>query len=224
MGRYGYGRVRLDSSINSSPRRPVIVLQENIVPYVRSGNSRKLGQMNVHQLPWPSEELEALGETSVALKITLSYFIQPNPSRRGWQSKFRYQNFALRFAVRAASETAERFQQRINKINRDDMGDERENSMPDPDGAGWLLRSRLRSRGSLHSDTWFGTAAALANKSEIAVFPVGGWWKEVGAQLEEDVEMRYALVVSLEVSTDADVNIYSPIATAIANAIAVGTP
>ncbi len=224
VGRYGYGRVRLDSSINSSPRRPVIVLQENIVPYVRSGNSRKLGQMNVHQLPWPSEELEALGETSVALKITLSYFIQPNPSRRGWQSKFRYQNFALRFAVRAASETAERFQQRINKINRDDMGDERENSMPDPDGAGWLLRSRLRSRGSLHSDTWFGTAAALANKSEIAVFPVGGWWKEVGAQLEEDVEMRYALVVSLEVSTDADVNIYSPIATAIANAIAVGTP
>lgn len=224
MGRYGYGRVRLDSSINSTPHRPVIVLQETIVPYVRSGNSRKLGQMNLHQLPWPVGELEALGETSVTLKVTLSYFIQPNPSRRGWQSKFRYQNFALRFAVRAASETAERFQQRINKISRDDMGDERETSMPDPDSAGWLLRSKLRSRGSLHSDSWLGTAAALANKSEIAVFPVGGWWKEAGAQLEADVEMRYALTMSLEVSADTDIDLYSPIATTIASAVPVDIP
>ena len=106
------------------------------------------------------------------------------------------------------------------------MGDDRESSMPDADSAGWLLRSRLRSRGSLHLDTWFGTAAALANKSEIAVFPVGGWWKEIGAQLEEDIEMRYALTVSLEVYTDADINIYTPIATVIANAVAatVNTP
>ncbi len=223
VGRYGYGRVVLDTSMNSAPRRPTIVLQETIVPYVRSGSSRRLGQVNMHDLPWPRAELEALGETSMALKITLSYFIQPNPSRRGWQSKFRYQSFALRFAVRAASETAERFQQRINRINRDEMGDDRENSMPDPDGAGWLLRSRLRSRGSLHSDVWFGTAAALANKSEIAVFPVGGWWKEIGAQLEEDLVVRYALVVSLEAYTDADINIYAPISTAIAivNATAI---
>lgn len=95
--------------------------------------------------------------------------------------------------------------------------------MPDPYSTGWLLRSKLRSRGSLHSDTWVGTAAALANKSEIAIFPVGGWWKEVGAQLERDVEMRYAQTMSLVVSTDADINIYTPIATAIANTIAVST-
>lgn len=226
VGRYGHGRISTETSMNSALRRPTIVLQEKIVPYVRDGSTRKLGQMNVHQLPWPRGELEVLGETSVALKITLSYFIQPNPSRRGWQSKFRYQNFALRFAVRAASETPERFRQRINRITRDAMGDDRESSMPDPDSGGWLLRSRLRSRGSLHSDVWFGTAAALSNKSEIAVFPVGGWWKEIGVQMEEDVEMRYALTVSLEVDSDLDVNIYAPIATTIANAIAavVDTP
>lgn len=216
LGRYGYGCVRPEISLNSSPHRPTVILQESIVPYVRTTRSkRKLGHINMHDLPWPRHDLEALGEAQVALKVTLSYFIQPNPSRRGWQGKFRYQNFALRFAIRAASETSERFHQRINKIERDDMGDEREGSMPDPDSSGWFLRPRLRSRGSLHSDTWNGTAAALASKSEIAVFPVGGWWKEIGAMLEEDVEMRYALVVSLEVLATADVDIYSPIAAEI---------
>jgi hypothetical protein len=224
VGRYGYGRVSLNSSINSNSNRPVIVLQETIVPYLRNGNSRTLGQLNLHELPWPTAQLEALGEASVALKVTLSYFIQPNPSRRGWQSKFRYQNFALRFAVRASAEDTERFHQRINKVSRDDMGDDRESSMPDPDSQDWLLRARLRSRGSLHSDTWFGSAAALGNKSEIAVFPVGGWWKEVGAQLEEDVEMRYALTVSLEVINNADVDIYSPIAAEIANTVVAVVP
>ncbi|MGJ7571086.1 S8 family peptidase [Variovorax sp. RB2P76] len=221
LGRYGHGQVMLETSMNSALKRPTIVLQERIVPYVRSGSTRKLGKVNMHPLPWPREALEQLGEATVSLKITLSYFIQPNPSRRGWQSKFRYQNFGLRFAVRAASETSERFQQRINKINRDEMGEERENTMPDPDGDGWLLRSRLRSRGSLHSDTWFGLATDLANKSEIAVFPVGGWWKEIGSELEEDLELRYALVVSLQVYSDADVDIYTPIAIAIANAVPI---
>ena len=216
VGRYGYGRVRPEVSLNSSPHRPTVVLQERIVPYIRNGAKRRLGHINMHDLPWPRHELEALGEAQVDLKVTLSYFIQPNPSRRGWQGKFRYQNFALRFAIRAASETSERFHQRINKIERDEMGDFREDSMPDPDSAGWFLRSRLRSRGSLHSDTCSGTATALANKSELAVFPVGGWWKEIGAMLEEDVEMRYALVVSLEVRNKADVDIYTPIANAIA--------
>jgi hypothetical protein len=215
VGRYGYGRVSLNTSLNSTEKRPTIILQETIVPYVRDGSSNKLGVVNIHALPWPRVDLEALGETSVTLKITLSYFIHPNPSRRGWQSKFRYQSHGLRFAVRAATETTERFQQRINRVKRDEMGVDREDSMPDPDGEGWLLKSRLRSRGSLHSDSWFGMASELANKSEIAVFPVGGWWKEIGTQLGADRAVRYALVVSLEVHTEADVDIYTPIANQI---------
>jgi len=35
--------------------------------------------------------------------------------------------------VRGASETEERFHQRINGIKRDEMGGDREESMPDPD-------------------------------------------------------------------------------------------
>ena len=146
----------MESSLNSALNKPTLIQQETIVPYVLDGSTRHLGPMNVHNLPWPMAELQQLGEAKVALKITLSYFVQPNPSRRGWQSKFRYQSHGLRFAVRGASETTERFHQRINGIKRDEMGDDREESMPDPDNEGWLLRRTRRSQGSLHSDTWYG--------------------------------------------------------------------
>lgn len=213
--RYGHGRVSMESSLNSALNRPTMIQQETIVPYVLEGSTYRLGRMNIHNLPWPKSELEQLGEAEVSLKITLSYFIQPNPSRRGWHSKFRYQSHGLRFAVRGAGETEERFHQRINDIKRDEMGDDREESMPDPDNEGWLLRRTLRSQGSLHCDTWYGLASELANKSEIAVFPVGGWWKELADRTQENRRVRYALVVSLDVSTIADVDIYTPIANQI---------
>jgi hypothetical protein len=94
--------------------------------------------------------------------------------------------------------------------------------MPDPDNGGWVLGRTLRSQGSLHSDTWRGLASELANKSEIAVFPVGGWWKEIGARTELDLRVRYSLVVSLDVLTDIDVDIYTPIANQIVVPVDVG--
>ena len=216
LRRYGHGRVSLESSLNSALNKPTLIQQETIVPYVLDGSTYRLGKMNIHNLPWPKTDLQRLGEAAVALKITLSYFIQPNPSRRGWQSKFRYQSHGLRFAVRGASEPTERFHQRINGIKRDEMGDDdREDSMPDPDNDGWLLRSPLRSQGSLHSDTWYGFASELANKSEITVFPVGGWWKEIADRTQPNRRVRYALVVSLDVLTNVDVDIYTPIANQI---------
>src|SRR3712207_7795828 len=36
----------------------------------------------------------------------------------------------------------------------------------------------FRSAGSIHADIWEGTAADLANRGAIAVYPVTGWWKE----------------------------------------------
>src|SRR5256885_8145814 len=40
---------------------------------------------------------------SVEMRVTLSFFVEPNPSRRGWQSKFRYQSHGLRFADRKST-------------------------------------------------------------------------------------------------------------------------
>lgn len=215
LRRFGYGRATTECSLSSSERHPTLVLQEFITPYVKEGSSNALGNMNLHALPWPTAQLEALGAVEVALRVTLSYFIEPNPARRGWQSKFRYQSHGLRFAVKGSTETDKRFRQRINKIERDELAPEEQEEISDPDAARWFLGWQLRNRGSIHSDVWFGNAARLSAKSHIAVFPVGGWWKDwkdAGADL---TPVRYSLIVSLEVLQDIDVDIYTPIANTI---------
>ena len=225
--RVGYGAAKAENALNSTAQRPTLVLQKTIVPYRKENGGVRLNEVNMHQLPWPEDELRTLGSTPVEMRVTLSYFVDPNPSQRGWQSKFRYQSHGLRFAVKAATETSAEFGQRINKIERlEAAAGEPMESMPDPDSARWLLGSKVRSRGSVHSDVWKGTAAELASKSHLAVFPVGGWWKDWSQAERNGVEVRYSLIVSLEVAEEVDVDIYTPIATEIAipSVVDIGIP
>lgn len=46
--------------------------------------------MNLHALPWSREVLEGLQHAPVQMRVTLSYFVEPNPSARGAASKFYY--------------------------------------------------------------------------------------------------------------------------------------
>ncbi|TDR47365.1 subtilase family protein [Tahibacter aquaticus] len=225
LRQYGFGAIDWTSSLDSFARRPTLVLQEKIKPYRLEKGDIKLNHINLHAFPWPAAELQSLGETAVALRVTLSYFVEPNPGQRGWQSRFRYQSHGLRFAVKGATESVDRFNQRINKIDRLNaaIGADVE-SMSDPDSAGWFLGTRLRSRGSIHSDVWMGTAAQLAEKSQIAVYPVGGWWKDwKGAGLHSK-SVRYALIVTLDVLQDLQVDLYTPIQTQIGIPVEVLVP
>ncbi|MBO7752274.1 S8 family peptidase [Burkholderia pseudomallei] len=214
---FGYGMVSLEQSEFSTIHRPTLVIQGEFNPYVRGDKSITLGDMQLHDLPWPEEELRALGATQVEMRVTLSYFVEPNPSSRGWQSKFRYQSHALRFAVKAATEDASEFRKRINKVERM----EGEAGFTDPDSAQWLYGLQLRSRGSLHSDVWTGTAAQLASKSHVAVFAVGGWWKDWEQLKQWKHKTRYGLVISLRVADTVDTDIYTPIANIIQQGIAI---
>ncbi|XHS79311.1 S8 family peptidase [Burkholderiaceae bacterium UC74_6] len=227
---YGFGKVSLENSLYSSEHAPTLVIEDTIVPYTSEQGSVKMNELKLHQLPWPEDVLLGLGATVVEMRVTLSYFIEPNPSRRGWQSKFRYQSHGLRFAVKGASETAERFTQRVNKIDRVEATLEGEldegEALPDPDSNDWHIGSQLRSLGSIHSDFWTGTAVSLAEKSHVAVFPVGGWWKDWAGSGRADLAVRYSLIVSIQPlgNMDVDVDLYTPIRTqiAIVNEIAIG--
>ena len=216
---FGYGMASHMQSEYSTAHRPTLVVQREFNPYHRKENgSVVLGEMQLHDLPWPVEELDELGSTQVEMRITLSYFVEPNPSSRGWQSKFRYQSYALRFAVKAATEDDEEFRRRINKLERIP---EEDVAFSDPDAGQWKYGAQLRARGSLHSDVWTGTAAQLASKSKIAIFPVGGWWKDWKEMKQWDAEARYSLIVSLRLSEDVDADIYTPIATIIEQEVAI---
>jgi len=72
------------------------------------------------------------------------------------------------------------------------------------------LGPQLRVRGSLHSDTWKGSAADLAEMNTIAVYPVGGWWKYRTAQDRYENRVRYSLLVSIDVP-DENIDIYSEV-------------
>ena len=75
--------------------------------------------------------------------------------------------------MKSATEALNEFRARINQAARD----EEEGAPPAAGAEDWLLGT-FRDRGSIHSDIWRGTAADLAERDAIGVFPVGGWWKE----------------------------------------------
>lgn len=83
----------------------------------------------------------------------------------------------------------------------------------------WLV-GRSRHLGSLHTDRWAGTAAELAERGYIAVYPALGWWRERKHLNGWQKQARYALVVTIS-TPDADIDIYNTVATLIAAPVAI---
>ena len=80
-------------------------------------------ECHFYSLPWPREALENLGEQDVTLKITLSYFIEPNPGSSASFDPYRYQSYGLRFDLKRRSETRVEFAKRLNKQARENSDD-----------------------------------------------------------------------------------------------------
>ena len=205
----GYGVPNLERALYSANHALTLIAQDHLQPFAKDADASesadpKLNEMQLYQLPWPNEALRQLPpETEVKLRVTLSYFIEPNPGRRGYRQRFSYQSHGLRFEVIRPGQSLENFRAFINGLaNTEDY------EGPEGDADGWHLGPQLRTRGSLHADVWTGSAAALADMHTIAVFPVGGWWKYRTAQDRWQNSVRYSLIVSIDVP-DETVDIYS---------------
>jgi Subtilase family len=214
--RYGWGVPDLDRALRSMTNDATIVIEDQLSPYQLDGSTIKTKEMGLHRLPWPARELEGIGKsapnTDVELRVTLSYFVEPNPGERGWTKRHQYASHGLRFALRHAGESLDTFRRRINKAARDE-GEEVKSVGSDK---GWVLGESLRDNGAIHCDIWRGPAASLVDRDAIAVYPVAGCWKEQQPAKWEDRVARYALVISLRVPSSIDV--HTPIA-AIASRI-----
>ena len=55
---------------------------------------------------------------TVELKLTLSYFIEPNPGFSANVDPQRYQSYGLRFDLRRKGETSTQFRRRVNAAER----------------------------------------------------------------------------------------------------------
>jgi hypothetical protein len=209
LRRYGWGVPDLGRALLSATNDATLMVEDALLPFRRDGSDIKTRDMNLHRLPWPRDQLLALGDQDVELRITLSYFVEPNPGERGWTRRHRYASHGLRFAVKRSLESLPQFRQRINKAAQA----EEAGQVPAGDD-GWVL-GRIRDLGSVHSDIWRGSAAALADRDAIGVFPVSGWWKEKPGLQRWDRAARYALLVSVR-APEVEIDLYTPIATQLA--------
>jgi hypothetical protein len=218
--RYGYGVPDLGRALMSAQNDLTLMVEDTLTPFNKEGSaSVKTRDMKVHQLPWPNDVLVQLGDAHVELRVTLSYFIEPNPGERGWTRRHRYASHGLRFAVKKATESLDDFRARVNDAARDE--EEGEAVGGGAGGDEWLLGPKYRDQGSLHSDFWSGTAADLAQRDAIGVFPVGGWWKEKPYLEKWDTKARYSLIVTIK-APGVEVDIYTPVEAKIAIAAEIG--
>ncbi len=199
--RYGFGVPDPVKLLRSADDHATLVIESSIRPF--SGGS--MNEIHFHQLPWPSAILEELGESRVRMRVTLSYFVEPNPGRRGWRGRYRYASHQLRFELRRPGESVADFQKRLNKAALD----EHEVKPASPAFSDrWFLGPESRNRGSIHSDIWEGPASELAECGYVCVFPIGGWWKDQPKRDRSQDGANYSLLVTLDVS-DYEIDVYS---------------
>lgn len=202
--RYGFGVPDDARALRSANDALTLVVQAKIHPFEKG----KMREIHFFELPWPKTVLEDLGDTQMRLRVTLSYFVEPNPARRGWKNKHRYASHGLRFDMKGPTESTAQFRKRLNETALDE---DEEKPTSGSESSKWLIGERARSRGSLHADMLECDAAELASRGTIAVYPVSGWWKDQPKRDRSALGARYALVVSIE-SPSIEADIWTPVA------------
>ena len=192
LRRYGWGVPTEQSVVGSTRAAVTTVTQDAFVPF--EGEDHRARVFRLHRLPWPEETLRELGAADVTLRVTLSYFIEPTASRRGWRRRYAYASHGLRFDLRAPLETTTQF---ISRVNQEAQAEEGAERRPSGRRDRWVVGPNQRNLGSLHQDIWEGSGAELADCGVLAVHPVGGWWKNGQRKDRVDLPVRYALLVSL---------------------------
>ena len=205
LRRYGWGVPSEERVLFSSNQAVTLVVQDEFTPF--DGDEFKVPSFRLHDLPWPREVLEYLGADSVSLRVTLSYFIEPTASRRGWRQRYSYASHGLRFELQDPLESETQFVQRVNREARTEEAGGR----PAGGQVSWLVGPNQRNYGSLHQDIWATSGAELASTGKLAVYPVGGWWKNNKDRNRVDQAVRYALVVSLK-TEETGTDLYTPVA------------
>ncbi|EWG66287.1 hypothetical protein P346_03962 [Enterobacter sp. DC1] len=207
----GHGVPDINRARYSADHALTLIAESELQPFIKESNAAasadpKNNMMNLHQLPWPVAALQLLSpETPVKMRVTLSYFIEPNPGRRGYRSRYSYQSHGLRFTTIRPGQTLENFRSMVNGLAITD-----DYTGPEGDNEGWFLGPQLRTRGSVHSDRWNGSVAELLDMHTIAVFPVSGWWKYRSGEDRWQNTVKYSLLISIEVP-DESVNIYTEV-------------
>jgi hypothetical protein len=217
LSKVGYGIPYLDKAKYSAENSLSIIAERSLKPFKYEDSRVKTNEFHLFDLPWPSDILVELAELEVKLKITLSYFVEPNPGNRRYEDDQSYKSHGLRFKMIDRAEGLTPFKARVSKAIRDGLDDYVKEGKEN-----WILGSQVRDKGSIHKDIWIGSAADLALRNKIAIYPVGGWWKNRKKLGRYTSSVDYSLVISIE-TDDVDVDIYNNVLSQIEVPISIST-
>jgi hypothetical protein len=206
LRRFGYGVPNLNSALYSASNSLHMIMERTIMPYQQVGNDNpKYNQYHLYELPWPADLLRTtLAESNVKLKVTLSYFIEPNPGDRRYANNFQYHSHALDFLLIKPTETPANFRRRVSKAAEEEG---QENA--DHNGETWDLKAS-RSKGSIKKDYISCSGADLSTRNILAIYPKNGWYRSRKKLKKANTAVRYSLIISID-TDNVDVNIYNTI-------------
>lgn len=116
----GFGVPNLEKALWSANNSLALIVEDKLQPFEKRDGKMATRDMHLHDLPWPKKSLQELGDVDVEMSVTISYFVEPNPSSRIVSGKFSYQSHGLRFDVKRPLESPKEFRKRINRQARDE--------------------------------------------------------------------------------------------------------
>ncbi|HRC56201.1 MAG TPA: S8 family serine peptidase, partial [Kofleriaceae bacterium] len=146
-------------------------------------------QVKLYRLPLP-ESLLTNADPDVELRVTLSYFAEPNKFGRRT-----YHGLDLKGDMQGPQESDDAFLQRINALKRTLDAEGNRVKPSKTKSFDWDIGTQARSRGTVQSDRWRGKMSALVGDKLISIAPVLGWWEQRKALRMQ--EMRFSLVISV---------------------------
>lgn len=205
----GYGTPNIAEVLEGSKRKVYMIAEDLLQPFVMGKNDNTYNEYHTYTFPWPSTVLSQLRENLIKMRVTLSYFVEPNPGNRVI-SKYRYPGCQLRFKTSSPLQRIDDFKKQISSIKEGSAGEQGETPVQ---GSldGWQLGPNNIFKGSIHSDWWVGTAAKLLDMKYVAIYPEVGWWKTRLREKKGNDKIKYSLIVSLEPMQNIDVDLYSEI-------------
>lgn len=162
-----------------APKRPTTKATE---PKVRR-------KVKLYRLPIP-ESLLTDSDPDVELRVTLSYFAEPNKFGRAV-----FHGLDAKWDMQGPQESEDEFLQRINVLKRPKGPDGKPVKVSSTKSFPWDVGIQLRSRGTVQSDRWRGRMSEIVGDKLIAIVPVLGWWDQRRTLKTE--EMRFSLLVSV---------------------------
>lgn len=192
MALCGYGVPSFKFASECAIDKAIVIVEDELSNVEDLGQNKLERPMKFFTLPLPSKALEDAHNSTVELRVTLSYFAEPN-SIKGVASH----GMDLVWDIQGPLEDKETFKKRINKAMRseDEKG-------PKSKSFAWDVGIQKRSRGTVQSDRWSGPAVDLSGDKLIAVYPKYGWWDQ--RKELRNKKMKFSLIITV-VTPDVDV-------------------